>query len=131
MEEVVIVSALRTPIGSFGGAFKSLSAVDLGVAVIKEMIQQTAIDANEISEVVLGNVLASGFGQNVARQIAIKSDIPKEKTAFTLNMVCGSGLKAVQVGAQSILNGDAEVVIAGGTEGRIRWYIEHVYLFRQ
>lgn len=116
LEEVVIVSALRTPIGSFGGAFKSLSAVDLGVAVIKEMIQQTAIDANEISEVVLGNVLASGFGQNVARQIAIKSDIPKEKTAFTLNMVCGSGLKAVQVGAQSILNGDAEVVIAGGTE---------------
>ena len=116
MTEVVIVSARRSPIGSFGGAFKNVSAVDLATQVVKESIKDINLDPNEINEVILGNVLSAGLGQNVARQIAIKSGIPKEVPAFTVNKVCGSGLKTVALAAQSILAGDNEVVIAGGTE---------------
>ena len=116
MTEVVIVSARRSPIGSFGGAFKNVSAVDLATQVVKESIKDINLDPQEINEVILGNVLSAGLGQNVARQIAIKSGIPKEVPAFTVNKVCGSGLKTVALAAQSILAGDNEVVIAGGTE---------------
>lgn len=116
MTEVVIVSARRSPIGSFGGVFKNVSAVDLATQVVKESIKDINLDPKEINEVILGNVLSAGLGQNVARQIAIKSGIPKEVPAFTVNKVCGSGLKTVALAAQSILAGDNEVVIAGGTE---------------
>lgn len=116
MTEVVIVSARRSPIGSFGGVFKNVSAVDLATQVVKESIKDINLDTKEINEVILGNVLSAGLGQNVARQIAIKSGIPKEVPAFTVNKVCGSGLKTVALAAQSILAGDNEVVIAGGTE---------------
>lgn len=116
MTEVVIVGALRTPLGSFGGSFKDFSAVKLGEVVVRGLVKQININESDIDEVILGNVLGAGSGQNIARQVAINSGIPQEKTAFTIDMVCGSGLKAVQLGAQSILNGDAEVVIAGGTE---------------
>lgn len=116
MTEVVIVSARRSPIGSFGGVFKNVTAVDLATAVVKESIESINLDPKEINEVILGNVLSAGLGQNVARQIAIKSGIPKEVPAFTVNKVCGSGLKTVALAAQSIIAGDNEVVIAGGTE---------------
>lgn len=115
-KEIVIVEALRTAVGSFGGVFKNVSAVDLGKTVLKEIVSRTKIDPEAIDEVILGNVLHGGLGQNVARQVAIHSDIPNDKTAFTLDMVCGSGLKAIQLAVQSIQCGDSEVVIAGGTE---------------
>ncbi len=115
-KEIVIVEALRTAVGSFGGVFKNVSAVDLGKTVLKEIVSRTKIDPEAIDEVILGNVLHGGLGQNVARQVAIHADIPNDKTAFTLDMVCGSGLKAIQLAAQSIQCGDSEVVIAGGTE---------------
>ncbi len=116
MTEAVIVSALRTPIGSFGGVFKNQSAVDLGTAVVKQAIQSIHLDPSTIDEVILGNVLSAGLGQNVARQIAIHAGIPKEVPAFGINKVCGSGLKTVILAAQSILAGDNEIVIAGGAE---------------
>lgn len=115
-KNIVIVEALRTPIGAFGGAFKNVSAVDLGTTVMKKILETTKIKPELVDEVILGNVLHAGLGQNVARQIAIHSGIPQEKTAFTLDMVCGSGLKAIELAAQSILLGDAEIVIAGGVE---------------
>lgn len=115
-KEVVIVSALRTPIGSFGGHFKGLSAVDLGKTVVKEILEQNKITPAMIDEVIFGNVLHAGLGQNVARQVAVNAGIPVEKSAFTVDMVCGSGLKAVELAVQSIYCGDAEMIIAGGTE---------------
>ena len=116
MKEIVIATAVRTAVGSFGGAFKNTSAVDLGVAVVKEALKRIDLDPAEVDEVVLGNVLQAGLGQNVARQVAIHAGIPQEVPAYTVNMVCGSGLKSVQLALQSILSGEAEVVIAGGTE---------------
>lgn len=116
MTEVVIVSALRTPIGSFGGSLKDLSAVDLGVHLVRESIKRLELDVKSVDEVILGNVLGAGLGQNIARQIAIKAGLPKETGAFTINKVCGSGLKSVMLAAQSIAAGDNEIVIAGGTE---------------
>lgn len=116
MREVVIVSAVRTAIGSFGGSFKNVSAVELGMATVKEAIKQAKINTEIVDEVIMGNVLQVGLGQNVARQISIGSGIPMEVPATTVNMVCGSGLKTVILGVQSILLGEAEVVIAGGTE---------------
>lgn len=115
-QEIVIVEALRTPLGSFGGAFKQVSAVDLGKTVLKEILAKTQLEEELVDEVILGNVLHAGLGQNVARQVAIHSNIPNDKTAFTVDMVCGSGLKAIQLGIQSIQSGDAEIVIAGGVE---------------
>lgn len=115
-EEIVIVEALRTAVGSFGGVFKNLTAIDLGKRVLTEIITRTKLDPGEIDEVILGNVLHAGLGQNVARQVAIQANIPNDKTAFTLDMVCGSGLKAIQLAVQSIQTGDSEIVIAGGTE---------------
>ncbi|HES8521417.1 TPA: acetyl-CoA C-acetyltransferase [Streptococcus pyogenes] len=116
MKNIVIVEALRTPIGAFGGSFKSVSAVELGTTVLKKILDKTQVKPEMVDEVILGNVLHAGLGQNVARQVAIHSGIPEDKTAFTLDMVCGSGLKAIQLAAQSIMLGDADIVIAGGVE---------------
>ena len=116
MREVVIVSAVRTAIGAFGGALATTSAVDLGALVIREAIERTGLTADQVNEVIMGNVLQAGLGQNPARQAAIIAGIPAEVPAWTLNMVCGSGLKAVQSAAQAILAGNAEIVVAGGME---------------
>ena len=116
MREVVIVSAARTPIGSFGGALKDLSAVDLGSIAAKEAIKRAGIDPAIIDEVILGNVLQGGLGQNVARQIAMAAGIPKEVPALTINKVCGSGLRTVGLAAQIIKAGDADCILAGGAE---------------
>ena len=116
MTEVVIVAAQRSPIGSFGGVFKSISAVELATTVLKETLARIELDPSEIDEVIMGNILSAGLGQNIARQIAIHAGLPQEVPAFTLNKLCGSGLKSVILGAQSILAGDNEVVVVGGTE---------------
>lgn len=116
MTEAVIVSALRTPVGTFGGALKDVTAVDLGAAVVKKAIESINLDPAMIDELIFGNVLSAGLGQNVARQVAIKAGIPKHVPSFAINKVCGSGLKTVALAAQSILSGDNEIVIAGGTE---------------
>ena len=116
MKDVVIVSAVRTAIGSFGGSLKSVSAVELGTAVVKEAISRANISADLVDELIFGNVLQAGLGQNVARQVSVHAGLPIEVPSFTVNKVCGSGLKAVQLAMQSILAGDAEIVVAGGTE---------------
>jgi acetyl-CoA C-acetyltransferase len=116
MREVVIVSALRTPVGAFGGAFADLSAVDLGVTVVKQAMEKINLDPSEVDELIFGNVLSAGLGQNVARQVAVKAGIPEHVPSFVVSKVCGSGLKAVELAAQAIIAGDAEVVVAGGTE---------------
>lgn len=116
MNDVVIVSAVRTPIGTFGGVFKSVSAVELGTIAVKAAMEKINLSASEVDEVILGNVLSAGLGQNVARQVAIKAELPIETSAFNVSKVCGSGLKSVVLGAQAIMCGDADVVIAGGTE---------------
>ncbi|MBS3991279.1 MAG: acetyl-CoA C-acetyltransferase [Erysipelothrix sp.] len=116
MKEVVIVSAVRTAIGTFGGALKDVSAVDLGATVVKEAIAQANISPDMVEEVIFGNVLQAGLGQNVARQVSIKAGIPQEVSSYTINKVCGSGLKTVALAAQAIACGDAEIVVAGGTE---------------
>ncbi|QOX64588.1 acetyl-CoA C-acetyltransferase [Anoxybacterium hadale] len=116
MREVVIVSAVRTPIGSFGGSLKDFSAVDLGAIAVKEAIKRAGIDPAIIEEVVFGNVLQGGLGQNVARQVAMAAGVPKEVPAMTINKVCGSGLRTVGLAAQIIKAGDADCVLAGGAE---------------
>jgi acetyl-CoA C-acetyltransferase len=116
MREVVIVSAARTPIGSFGGSLAGVSAVELGTIAAKEAIKRAGIDPSEIDDVIVGNILSAGLGQNVARQISIYSGIPETVTAMTINKLCGSGLRAVSMAAQFIMLGDADVILAGGTE---------------
>lgn len=116
MKEVVIVSAVRTAIGTFGGALKDVSAVDLGATVVKEAIAQAKISPEMVEEVIFGNVLQAGLGQNVARQVSIKAGIPQEVSSYTVNKVCGSGLKTVALAANAIACGDADIVVAGGTE---------------
>lgn len=116
MRDVVIVSAVRTPIGSFGGVFKNTSAVQLGTITVKEAISRVGLNLSEIDEVIIGNVLQAGLGQNVARQIAINAGIPNSVPSYTVNKLCGSGLKSVQLAAQSITSGENNIVIAGGTE---------------
>ncbi len=116
MKEVVIVSALRTAVGSFGGNFKNVPAVELGAEVIKSILEETNINPAEVDEVLMGNVLQAGLGQNPARQAAIKAGIPQEVPAMTINKVCGSGLKTVNLAAQAIKAGDGEIFIAGGME---------------
>ena len=127
MKEVVIVSALRTAIGSFGGSFKNVSAVELGAEVIVESLNQLNLSPEEVDEVILGNVLNAGKGQNVARQVSIAAGIPKEVPALTINQVCGSGLRSVMLAAQTIISGDNEVVVAGGTENmsQAAFVLEH------
>ncbi|WP_459207860.1 acetyl-CoA C-acetyltransferase [Pseudomonas sp. MLB6B] len=116
MNEVAIVAATRTAIGSFQGALATVSAVELGAAVIRRLLAQTGLDPAQVDEVILGQVLTAGSGQNPARQSAVKAGLPHAVPALTLNKVCGSGLKAIHLGAQAIRCGDAEVVIAGGQE---------------
>ncbi|AVD84816.1 acetyl-CoA C-acyltransferase [Pseudomonas sp. SWI6] len=116
MNDVVIVAATRTAIGSFQGALANVPAVELGAAVIKHLLEQTRLDPAQVDEVILGQVLTAGAGQNPARQAAIKAGLPYSVPALTLNKVCGSGLKALHLAAQAIRCGDAEVVIAGGQE---------------
>jgi acetyl-CoA C-acetyltransferase len=116
MREVAIVGAARTPIGSFGGSLALTPAVDLGVTAAKEAIRRAGISANLVDEVLIGNVLSSGLGQNVARQVGIYAGIPESTPAITVNMVCGSGLRTVILGTQMIALGDADVILAGGTE---------------
>ncbi|WP_373100987.1 MULTISPECIES: acetyl-CoA C-acetyltransferase [Pasteurellaceae] len=116
MKEVVIVSATRTPIGSFGGCFKEMSAVDLGKCAVIEAIKRAGLSPTDIDEVILGNTLSAGLGQNIARQIAISAGIPEQTPAFTVNKVCGSGLKSVVLGAQAICCDDADIVVVGGSE---------------
>jgi acetyl-CoA C-acetyltransferase len=116
MNEVVIVAATRTAIGSFQGSLSAIPATELGAAVIRRLLEQTGVDAAQIDEVILGQVLTAGSGQNPARQSAIKAGLPHTVPALTLNKVCGSGLKAVQLAVQAIRCGDAELVIAGGQE---------------
>jgi acetyl-CoA C-acetyltransferase len=116
MQEVVIVAATRTAIGSFQGALADVSAVDLGAAVIRQLLAQTGLDPALVDEVIFGQVLTAGAGQNPARQTAIKAGLPHAVPALTINKVCGSGLKALHLGAQAIRCGDAEVIIAGGQE---------------
>lgn len=120
MKEVVIVSAVRTPIGSFGGSFKNVPAVDLGVTVAKAAMEKANIKPDMVEEVIFGNVLQAGLGQNVARQVSIHSGIPIEVPSFTVNKVCGSGLKTVALAAQAIMAGEADIVLAGGTENMSR-----------
>lgn len=115
-DPVVIVAAKRTPVGSFNGAFATVPAHELGAVAIAAAIQDAHVAAGDVDEVVLGQVLTAGQGQNPARQAAMKSGVPQEKTAYGINQLCGSGLRAVALGAQAILCGDANVVVAGGQE---------------
>ena len=114
--DIVIVSATRTAVGSFSGAFANTSAHELGAAAVKSAIALAKIEAAEVDEVILGQILSGGQGQNPARQAAMKAGVPQEKTAFGLNQLCGSGLRAVALGLQQIGNGDANIVVAGGQE---------------
>lgn len=116
MQDVVIVAATRTAVGSFQGSLASVSAVDLGAAVIRQLLTQTGLDGAQVDEVIMGQVLTAGAGQNPARQAAIKAGLPFSVPAMTLNKVCGSGLKALHLATQAIRCGDAEVIIAGGQE---------------
>ncbi|TBU72187.1 acetyl-CoA C-acetyltransferase [Phytopseudomonas daroniae] len=116
MQDVVIVAATRTAIGSFQGSLADVPATELGAAVIRRLLEQTGLDGNQVDEVILGHVLTAGAGQNTARQAAIGAGLPHAVPALTLNKVCGSGLKALHLGAQAIRCGDAEVIIAGGME---------------
>ena len=114
--EVVIVSAVRTPIGSFLGSLQNVAATKLGAIVIKAALEKAGVNANEVDEVIMGNVLQAGLGQNPARQASLAAGIPQEASAITINKVCGSGLKPFIMATQAILAGDADVVVAGGME---------------
>lgn len=114
--EVVIVSAVRTAIGSFNGSLKNVSAPELGAIAIKGALEKAGVKPEQVDEVILGNVLQAGLGQNPARQAAIKAGLPVSVSAMTINKVCGSGLKAVHLAAQAIIAGDADIVVAGGME---------------
>ena len=116
MREVVIASAARTPIGSFGGTLKNTTAVTLGKTVVEEAVKRAGIKPEQVDELVFGCVLQAGLGQNVARQVSLAAGLPKETPAMTINKVCGSGLRSVGLAAQIIKAGDADIVIAGGTE---------------
>ena len=116
MEDIVIVSAARTPVGKFGGSLAGIAATELGAIVIKEVLARANLTADQIGEAIMGQVLAAGAGQNPARQAWLKSGGAKETPALTINAVCGSGLKAVMLAAQAVATGDSEIVIAGGQE---------------
>ena len=116
MQDIVIVSAARTAVGKFGGALSKMPATDLGAIVIREAIARAGLTADQIGEVIMGQVLAAGVGQNPARQAAMKAGVAKETPALTINAVCGSGLKAVMLAAQAVAWGDSDIVVAGGQE---------------
>jgi len=113
---IVIASAARTAVGSFNGSFANTPAHELGAAVIKAVLQRANVEASEVDEVILGQILTAGAGQNPARQAAMSAGIPQEATAFGINQLCGSGLRAVALGMQQIVAGDAEIIVAGGQE---------------
>ena len=116
MEEIYIVGAARTPIGKFGGSLAKTPAAELGALVIRKVLERAGVSPEQVSEVIMGQVLAAGVGQNPARQAAIKAGLPDMIPAMTINKVCGSGLKAAMLGAQAIANGDSDIVVAGGQE---------------
>ena len=116
MREAVIVSAVRTPLGSFNGTLANMGATKLGGLVIAEAVRRAGIDKEAVNECIMGQVLPCGYGQNPAKQAAVMAGLPWEVEALTINKVCGSGLKAVMLAAQAICAGDAEVVVAGGME---------------
>ncbi len=116
MKKTVVVAAKRSAVGSFGGQFKDVSAVELGVQVLKNLLEELNLDPAKIDEVILGNVIGAGLGQNVARQVSINAGIPNTVPAYTINKVCGSGMKSVTLASAMIALGEADIVIAGGTE---------------
>ncbi|MCB1995653.1 MAG: acetyl-CoA C-acetyltransferase, partial [Rhodoferax sp.] len=116
MTDIVIVAAARTAVGKFGGTLAKTPATELGAAVIRDLLVRAKLDGAQVGEVILGQVLQAGTGQNPARQSVIKSGLPNAVPAMTINKVCGSGLKAVMLAAQAIRDGDSEIVIAGGQE---------------
>ena len=120
MTEVVIASAVRTPIGAFNGALSTLSAAELGSPVIVEALRRAGVEPGEVSEVIMGQVLTAGCGQNPARQAAMAAGIPAERTAVTINQLCGSGVRSVAMGCQAIVCGDCDIVVAGGQESMSR-----------
>lgn len=124
--DIVIVAAARSAVGSFNGSFATVPAHELGAQVIQAAIARAGIEAGDIDEVILGQVLTAAQGQNPARQAAVNSGIPVEKTAWTLNQVCGSGLRAVALGAQQIANGDATFILAGGQESMTLSPMRHI-----
>src|SRR6266436_7294921 len=115
-DDIVIVAAARTPVGAFNGAFASLAAHELGKVAIQETLKRADVDGAQVSEVILGQILTAGQGQNPARQASIAAGIPVESPAWSVNQLCGSGLRAVALGYQAILNGDSDIVVAGGQE---------------
>src|SRR2546423_1393845 len=116
LEDVVIISACRTPIGKFQGALSDVAAPELGSMVVREAVKRAKLDPKEIDECIMGNVVSAGLGQNPARQAALKGGLPPEVGAMTINKVCGSGLKAVALAAQAIQTGNSSIVVAGGFE---------------
>src|SRR5215210_9071929 len=116
MEEIYIVGAARTPIGKFGGSLAKTPASDLGALIIRKVLERAGVAPEQVSEVIMGQVLTAGVGQNPARQAAMKAGLPDMIPAMTINKVCGSGLKAAMLGAQSIFHGDSDIVVAGGQE---------------
>lgn len=120
MKQAVIVSATRTPVGSFGGAFIDVDAIELGTIAVREALNRANVDPTVVEEVIFGNVLQAGLGQNVARQVAIRAGIPETVNSYTVNKVCGSGLKAVALAAQAIKAGDGDIFVVGGTENMSR-----------
>lgn len=120
MREVVIAGGVRTAVGTFGGSLKGVSVIDTGARVIEELIRKTGVKTDQIDEVIFGNVLQAGLGQNPARQAAIGAGVPQEVPSFTVNKVCASGIKSVLLAAQSIMVGDADIIIAGGMENMSR-----------
>src|SRR5216684_42354 len=120
MKDVVIVAAVRTPVGKFQGAFAEMTAVQLGAIAVREAVKRAGIDAASVDECLMGCVLPAGLGQNPARQAALQGGLPDTVSAMTINMVCGSGLKAVALAAQAVMAGDAEIVVAGGMESMVK-----------
>src|SRR5438093_11416528 len=116
MKEIVIISAVRTPIGKFQGMLKPMSATQLGALVVKAVVERAGLAPEQIDEVIMGNVVQAGLGQNPARQAALRGGLTADVAAMTINKVCGSGLKAVGLAAQGIQTGDSEIVVAGGME---------------
>jgi acetyl-CoA C-acetyltransferase len=116
MEDVVIVSAVRTPVGKFLGALSLISAVDLGAIVVREAVRRAGIAPESVNQCIMGCVLPAGLGQNPARQAALRGNLSDASSSLTINMVCGSGLRAVALAAQAVAVGDAEIVVAGGME---------------
>ena len=120
MRDIVIVNCVRTAVGTFGGSLKDVSAIDLGIKVIEEVVKRAGLKGDQIDEVIMGDVLQTGLGQNPARQAAIGAGIPQEVPSFTVNKVCASGLKPVMLAAQAIMVGDADIIVAGGIENMSR-----------